>query len=99
MKTTFGSRRAAVLFGLVPAMAVAVVVALWAATPAGGSIPELVGAGPGLGGLLWTCGLCAGRAALLVAGGSASVVGWLAASTNLAKMTACASACFAALTV
>lgn len=93
MKKMFGSRMTAVLFGLVPAVAVA----LWAAAPAVGALPELIGSGPALGGLLWSCGVCAGRAALLVSLGSASVVGWLATSANLAKLSACASACIAAL--
>lgn len=97
MTKTIGNTRAAVLLALVPAMVLAV--APWAAAPSGAAVSDLVGSGAGLGALLWTCGGCIGRAAILVSAGSASVVGWLATSANLAKMTACATACYAALTL
>lgn len=62
----------------------------------GTSLPALVGGGFA-GAALWGCGVCAGTALTIVTSGMASVVAFLALSTNLYKITACISVCAAAL--
>lgn len=89
--------RGRVLWATTAALAVALL-SMGGGAP-GGALELLRGAGPGLMGLLWGCGVCAGYAALIASGGMASVVAYLVAAANLARITACVAACFGALTV
>jgi len=57
----------------------------------------LYGAGSLDMGLLWACGLCAGRGAMILAGGWSSIIGFMFLSTNLAYISGCVGACFGAL--
>lgn len=66
-------------------------------SPGGESLPELLGAGPLGAGLLWACGVCFGGALLVLGSGGSGLVAYLAAASNLAKISSCVGVCWAAL--
>lgn len=81
-------------------MAVAVAV-VWAMEHpvAAAAVADLVGAGPGLGALLWGCGVCVGAAGMLLMGPATALIAYLSAGANLLRISGCVVACYGAFTV
>lgn len=92
--TKWGNFEWAVVLAVLPALAW---MSGWAPVGASG-LASLSGAGIGFG-LIWACGLCVGGALIIGAGGGPSILGFLAATSSVAKVTACIGACYGALSL